>query len=173
MDKVLEEGLIKAALLGNLRTVKTLIEQGVSLDARSNEGGTPLHWAAAMGHFKVVKYLVEKGADVNARDNYGKTPLHWAMLGIEFRIRLLRASLNKMIEDIEKRTGKKISKSNMEEIERGLLTDEFYKSVDRDRRKIVRYLIKNGADPRAEDNDGNTPCDLAEDEKLKKIMGCK
>lgn len=76
MDKVLEEGLIKAALLGNLRTVKALIEQGVSVDARSNEGGTPLHWAAAMGHFKVVKYLVEKGADVNARDNYGKTPLH-------------------------------------------------------------------------------------------------
>ena len=91
----------------------------------------------------MVKYLVEKGADVNARDNYGKTPLHRAMPGIEFRIRLPRASLNKMIEDIEKRTGKKVGKSDLEEIERSLLTEEFYKSVVAVLLPVQRIMMEN------------------------------
>lgn len=65
------------------------------------------------------------------------------MPGIEFRIRLLRASLNKMIEDMEKRTGKKVGKSDLEEIERSLLTEEFYKSVVAVLLPVHRIMMEN------------------------------
>ena len=41
-------------------------------------GGTPLYGAALWGHASVVSILIAAGANVNARDNSGNTPLHGA-----------------------------------------------------------------------------------------------
>ena len=50
----------------------------MDLEARSDGGGTPLHYAAHHGHLPVVQYLCEQGADKEARDNDDMTPLNRA-----------------------------------------------------------------------------------------------
>lgn len=74
----LNEKLLDAAKDGNLDQVKSLIEQGADIEAKTDNGSTPLHWAAASGHTDVANLLLEKGADIEAKDRGGWTPLHWA-----------------------------------------------------------------------------------------------
>lgn len=65
-SKVDELKLVIAALDGDLKQVKTLIKQGVDINAKSIMGGTALMDASANGHLEIVKYLISKGADINA-----------------------------------------------------------------------------------------------------------
>jgi ankyrin repeat protein len=74
------ETIHQAAFRGNLEAVKKLLAGDPALvDARNDNGITPLGFAAALGHTEVVKLLVERGADVNARDRQGTTPLFIAV----------------------------------------------------------------------------------------------
>lgn len=59
---------------GWLPSVKYLVEElGVDVNARDNDGYTPLHHAAARGDNDVILYLVSKGADVTAVARSGQT----------------------------------------------------------------------------------------------------
>lgn len=73
----LTDNIHELAQQGNLDGVKALIEKDPKLvDAKDQDGRTPLHWACRGVHLDMVKYLVEKGADVNAEDNNKVVPLH-------------------------------------------------------------------------------------------------
>jgi hypothetical protein len=48
------------------------------VDAKSQDGWTPLHLTAQNGHLDVVEFLVEHRAEVNSKDDDGWTPLHSA-----------------------------------------------------------------------------------------------
>jgi ankyrin repeat protein len=48
------------------------------VNAKAEEGWTPLHDAARGGHKEIAELLIAKGADLNAKDNDGETPLDWA-----------------------------------------------------------------------------------------------
>jgi ankyrin repeat protein len=50
------------------------------VNAKSDDGWTPLHLAAARGHKEIVEQLIAKGADVNAKTDDGKTTLDLAIL---------------------------------------------------------------------------------------------
>eukprot|EP01135_Chromosphaera_perkinsii_P000567 Nk52_evm29s123 gene=Nk52_evmTU29s123 len=49
------------------------------VNARDNNGLTPLMWAAFYKQPKAVKYLLEKGSDELASDIDGKSAVHWAI----------------------------------------------------------------------------------------------
>jgi hypothetical protein len=68
-----------AAHIGNMNRVKALLNQGVPVNTRTDDGWTPLHIAAKNGKLEVVKELLRRGARVNARNHWGYTPLHYAI----------------------------------------------------------------------------------------------
>lgn len=59
---------------GWMPSVKYLVEElGADVNARDNDGYTPLHHAAARGDDEMILYLVSKGADVTAVARNGQT----------------------------------------------------------------------------------------------------
>lgn len=59
---------------GNI--VRLLIDSGVDVDDRRNNGCSALHEAVSGGHEHVAKLLIQKGANLNIKDDKGCTPLH-------------------------------------------------------------------------------------------------
>jgi Ankyrin repeats (3 copies)/Ankyrin repeats (many copies) len=59
-------------LLGNV--AQLLLGRGADINARSNDGWTPLHFAVDCERIEVVRVLLEHGANVGAEDKQGRTP---------------------------------------------------------------------------------------------------
>lgn len=76
--------LHQAAWEGNPEGVKILLEAGAVIDARNNDGGTPLHRAVATPlvapktRCECVQALCEAGAPLNAKNKDGLTPMDFA-----------------------------------------------------------------------------------------------
>jgi len=74
-ESLLLEALMEAASNGQLGRISAMIKEGVSIDARDVNSGTPLILAAAGGHAEVARLLIENNADINAADSSGMTAL--------------------------------------------------------------------------------------------------
>jgi ankyrin repeat protein len=63
---------------GHKDVAELLLAHNADLEAKAQNGETPLDWAVDNGHMEMVEFLLAKGADINAKANDGSTPLHLA-----------------------------------------------------------------------------------------------
>ena len=60
--------LYKAAYRGNVRKIQQLLDDGAEVDAKDQEGKTPLYLAAACGQYEAVELLLKHGAHVDGQN---------------------------------------------------------------------------------------------------------
>jgi hypothetical protein len=77
----LNQLLARAASNGDAGCVQDLLKEGrvyLDLNAKDEDGSTPLIYAACFGHIDIVYALLNAGANVDVQDNYGWSALMWA-----------------------------------------------------------------------------------------------
>jgi ankyrin repeat protein len=85
-----DEGLRRAAELGQADTLRALLAKIDDPDRRDSEGMTALLYAVYKGHTECARLLIAKGADCNAADNDDLTALmQAAMVGNDDCVTLL------------------------------------------------------------------------------------
>lgn len=68
-----------AARAGDLEVLRTLITQGIDINAPHGDGMTALHWAAERSDLEMTKLLIYAGANLESGTRIGKyVPLHLA-----------------------------------------------------------------------------------------------
>src|SRR5215467_3642611 len=71
----INQDLLDAARSGDAAAVKSLLEKGAAVEAKTSYGQTPLYLAAMSGHEEIVKLLLDKGASTEVRDSFYKAPM--------------------------------------------------------------------------------------------------
>lgn len=67
--------LIDASYYGEVERVESLLNTGVDINARNQDGVTALAYASGRGHKEIVLKLLANNAEVNTRSNVGSTAL--------------------------------------------------------------------------------------------------
>jgi len=150
--------------------VRFLLAQGASVEARDDDGWTPLHWAANQhgslplnplddekDETEIVRLLLGMGADANARttrekefmshfgplpEEPGQTPLHLAASHIELAPLLVASGADVNAKD-------------------SLGQTPLHKAVRVRNIEGVEFLLTHGADINAQDNQGKTALHIA------------
>jgi ankyrin repeat protein len=139
--------LFVASGLGNLRIVQYLVnELGADVNQADSEGHTPVFAAAGMGKVDMVRLLVEElGADVNQADNEVCTPLYFAAQkgGLE----MVKCVVDELGAEVNQATGDG--------------STPLMAAAEKMHHKVVRYLLKHGADPQASHNLVPTAADIS------------
>ena len=65
--------------------VKCLVDRGADINARANDGISPLHFTSQEGNTAIADYLISRGANINAKATTGETPLYLAIQGNRHR----------------------------------------------------------------------------------------
>ncbi|MDP6527192.1 MAG: hypothetical protein QGH15_23775, partial [Kiritimatiellia bacterium] len=104
--KTPDASLWEAAMFGGIELAKKAIADGADVNAKKEDGQTPLHSAvvAALdsGDNKVIELLIENGADVNAKIVSGR---HQGMTPLDITGGLSEAaSLTKRIRELQGKT---------------------------------------------------------------------
>ncbi|MGD8501864.1 MAG: ankyrin repeat domain-containing protein, partial [Phycisphaerales bacterium] len=63
------------AAVGDIEQIKSLVSQGMDVNAKTEAGTIALHFAVRNGHRDIAEYFISQGADTDTKNNYGYTPL--------------------------------------------------------------------------------------------------
>lgn len=66
--------IFEASQNGTVQDVQNFLNNGISVNAKDENGDTPLHRAALNRNVEVIHFLFSKGADVNVKNSSGCTP---------------------------------------------------------------------------------------------------
>lgn len=80
-DETMAKSFVEAAWAGDIRTIRSMLDQGIPVDVATAKGSTALMEAANRGHLEVIKLLLERGADLRVKDAFGDTALTMAAKG--------------------------------------------------------------------------------------------
>lgn len=135
-----------AASVGDIATLKKLLERRASCSTMDSSGSTPLHVAAEKGHVRVLELLLKSRANVDAQDICGERPIHKAvLLGKVENVRVLIAhNADLQAKDVDGMTATHAAASA------GSLNDT-----------MLRVLVKGRVDLLAQNSNKETPIDRA------------
>ena len=149
----------EAAKKGNIEAVKQHLAAGTDVNAKDEDGYTPLYAVAGGGHKEVAELLIVKGADVNVKDGMGHTPLLIAAIAGHKEVAKLLIAEGTDVNAKDK-TGWTLLQH----------------AVMMSKREIVALLITEGADVNAKvaPSDrffkGKTPLDLASEAEIADLL---
>lgn len=165
--------LLKAAETGDVGRIEELLGKGADIGTSGGNGNTPLITAAVRGHTAAVTLLLTKGGDVKARNKFGASALDLAAgRGQSEVVRALLAhGANPNERDGDGRIGDvpiiRAARSGSVDtakalLEHGANVNEKNKidatalmgAAMNGRSEMVLFLLKNGADAKARDNEG-------------------
>jgi ankyrin repeat protein len=142
---------------GDMRSVKALLAAGVDVNEKRYDLATPLLVAILNGHEDLVDLLLEKGADPNAEG--GSTDL--SVQGSRARpikITLKTPSYREQLRDVGTEGGNGANNNWGRPLQAAIhvanwhVSDEFI-AVNIDRMRVIKALIKHGADVNARNTD--------------------
>lgn len=125
----------------SLNAVEKALKKGAEPEAKDEKGRTPMHWAAYYKHIRILRKLRQYEAPLESKAKDGQTPLHYA-------------ADNQYLEEI-----RPLLNSNMQP-RRAIPRHDSPLFNKQEYIASVRFLLKEGADPNAEDTFGNTVLDI-------------
>ena len=179
IKNIFKETLHKACEKGNIEAVKQFLADGADVNAKDEDGKTPLdyaegetavllrkhggktsywfkagesiHIATVAGHIEAVKQHLAAGADVDVKDDGESTPLHYAAFeGHKEIVELLIAK------------GADVNAKAEFGPLKGMTP--LHNAADEGHKEVIELLIAKGAGVNAKDEDGETPLDWADEE---------
>ena len=143
----------------NPDVASALVRRGAGVNARSTDfpAATLLHKVARYGRDpSIISMLVAAGADVNAKDNVKATPLHYAAT--------FNDNPDIVVALVDAGAGVNARMRSRYDLEkgRGIGETPLHRAVRyNEEASVTKALLDAGANPRALDEHGDTPLDLA------------
>ncbi len=148
-----EHGAYYFAWIGNLGTVKFIVENEGGVNVTDKYGCTLLHWAARGGHLEIVKFLLEKGANINAKDILGRTPIHFAVMNNHVNITEFLLNQGVSVDETDKNG-----------------STPLHYAAEFSELDSATFLIEKGANINTADNSGKKPIHVASENNNKNII---
>ena len=130
-----------AAFFNAAEIAALLLDRGTAIHSPRTDGFTPLHDAARNNAHRTAELLLHRGADPNARTNYAETPLSLA-------VREASAEVTQLLLD----RGAEVQTLVGGAVGPALL----FGAVRMNHPEIADFLLLEGGDPNARDDNGHT-----------------
>lgn len=137
--------LFQTVEVGQMNNARALLDYGLSVDTRDDNGNTPLMVALMHHQITTMRMLMSRGADVRAMNNMGQTALHIAsFIGDVLPVNLL----------LEK-------KADINAVD-GLGLTPLMVAAGRGNEEVVSLFLDMGADITLRSEQGSTAADIAD-----------
>ena len=168
-----EVDVFQAAGLGDVERLRARLDEAPeAVNAKDEQGRTPLYEAAHNLRVEAVELLLERGAEVGAATQWGETPLSTAIAhswdeGGPAVVRLLRAAGATLsfrdalcVGELE-RVKELLAESPERLYERSWDETPLHIAARWGHQPVAAFLLELGHDPTPKDGQGNTPAQLA------------